>query len=285
MYDRPDIEPSLAELLKTCPPEPGLLARTEPPPFSFCQLGGRAPLILTCDHASNYVPRALDQLGVDRAELARHIAWDIGAGEVTRQLAPLLDAPAVLSGFSRLIIDANRRLSAGNSIPEISDGTAVPANEALDKTARERRSRCLFTPYHAAVVRLIEAALASGRTPAILFMHSFTPVMDGFERPWEIGILWDRDPRLAVPLIRALRARGLTVGDNEPYSGASPVDYSLHAHGEARRLPCALIEIRQDLIDTAQGAARWAGLLGEVVAPLLEDPAVFREVELAAKEA
>ncbi|MEX0759130.1 MAG: N-formylglutamate amidohydrolase, partial [Tistlia sp.] len=123
--------------------------------------------------------------------------------------------------------------------------------------------------------------LAVGVTPALLFMHSFTPVMEGFERPWEVGVLWDRDPRLAVPLIRALQAKGLAVGDNQPYSGASPVDYSLHAHGEARRLPCALIELRQDLIDTAQGAERWARLLAEVLAPLLADPAVFRETQLA----
>lgn len=282
MTDLPAIEPRLSDLLKGCPPEPGLLARDEPPPFGFCQLAGRAPLILTCDHASNYLPRALGQLGVERAELARHIAWDIGAAEVTRRLAPLLDAPAVLSGFSRLIIDANRRLGAGNSIPEESDGTAVPGNRGLDAAARALRRDCLFKPYHGAVARLIEARLAAGTTPALLLIHSFTPVMDGVERPWEVGILWDRDPRLATPLIRALRARGLTVGDNEPYSGASPVDYSLHAHGEARRLPCALIEIRQDLIDTAQGAERWAGLLAEVTAPLLDDPAVFRETQLAA---
>ncbi|SMF45864.1 Predicted N-formylglutamate amidohydrolase [Tistlia consotensis] len=288
MSERTDpsaFEPRLADLLRGCPPEPGLLARDEPPPFAFCNLGGAAPLILTCDHASNRLPRALGQLGLERAELARHIAWDIGAAEVTRRLAPLLDAPAVLSGFSRLIIDPNRRFGVANSVPEESDGTAVPANRDLDAAALALRRNGLFMPYHGAVARLIEAVLASGRTPALLFMHSFTPVMEGFERPWEIGVLWDRDPRLAVPLIRGLRARGLTVGDNEPYSGASPVDYSLHAHAEARRLPAALIEIRQDLIDTAAGAERWAQLLAEVVGPLLEDPAVFREAQLAGRPA
>lgn len=279
--DVPAIEPRLSDLLRCCPPEPGLLARDEPPPFSFCRLGGRTPLILTCDHASNHLPRALGQLGVERAELARHIAWDIGAADVTRRLAPLLDAPAVLSGFSRLVIDANRRLGVANSIPEESDGTPVPGNSALGAAERTRRSEALFKPYHGAVARLIEARIAEGAWPALLLVHSFTPVMDGIERPWEVGILWDRDPRLAVPLIRALQAKGLAVGDNEPYSGASPVDYSLHAHGEARGLPCALVEIRQDLIDTAQGAERWARLLAEVVAPLLDDPAVFRALRPA----
>ncbi len=274
-------EPPLSALLRSVPPEPGLLGRDEPPPFSFCGLEGAAPLVLTCDHASNYVPRALGDLGLERAELARHIAWDIGAAEVTRRLARLLGAPAVLSGFSRLVIDANRRLQAGNSIPEESDGTPVPGNRALGPEERRGRAAALFEPYHGAVARLIEARLASGVRPALLFVHSFTPVMDGVERPWEAGILWDRDPRLALPLIRALGARGLTVGDNEPYSGTSPIDYSLHAHGEARGLPCALVEIRQDLIDTARGAERWAGLLAEAVRPLLADPAVFRELQPA----
>lgn len=281
MPEHPAIDPPIHELFRGCPPSRGLLARDEPAPFSFARLAGEAPLVLTCDHASNYLPRALAGLGVERAELARHIAWDIGAAEVTRRLAVLLDAPAVLSGFSRLVIDANRRLGAGNSMPSESDGTAVPGNRDLAPAARQLRVDCLFKPYHAAVARLIEARLASGTFPALLLVHSFTPVMAGFERPWQVGILWDRDPRLAVPLIRALRGKGLTVGDNEPYSGASPVDYSLHAHAEARRLPCALVEIRQDLIDTAQGAARWAKILADALRPLLEDPAVFRVAELA----
>ncbi|MEX0759782.1 MAG: N-formylglutamate amidohydrolase, partial [Tistlia sp.] len=165
--DDPVIEPRLSELLQGCPPEPGLLARDEPPPFGFCRLEGAAPVILTCDHASNHLPRALGRLGVERAELARHIAWDIGAAEVTRRLAPLLDAPAVLSGFSRLVIDANRRLGAENSIPEASDGTPVPGNRGLDAAARALRRDCLFKPYHGAVARLIEARLAVGVTPAL----------------------------------------------------------------------------------------------------------------------
>ncbi len=252
-----------------------LLARDEPPPFEVVNPGGAAPLVITCDHASNRVPRALGQLGLDRADLARHIAWDIGAAEVTRRLSGLLDATAVLSGFSRLVIDANRRVEVASSIPPISDGTEVPGNRHLSDAERRARREQLFAPYHAACARLIEAKLATGRPPALVFLHSFTPVIAGEERWMEVGILWDRDPRLPRPLVEAFRARGIPTGDNEPYSGRSVEDYSLHVHGDRRGLPHVLIELRQDLIDTAAGAERWARLLAEVLRPLLADPATF----------
>lgn len=266
-------QPPVAELFRSAGPSARLLAPDEPAPFAFVQLSGKTPALLVCDHAASFIPRALGRLGLDAADLARHIAWDIGIAEVTGELARRLDVPAVLSGFSRLAIDPNRHLASRGSIPEISDGTAVPGNRRLDAEARRARVESLFKPYHAAVARMIEALIAAGRPPVLIFMHSFTPVMEGFERPWEIGVLWDGDPRLPRPLIAALRAKGLTVGDNEPYSGASPEDYSLHAHAEARGLPSVLVEIRQDLIDTHHGAAQWAGTMAEVLAPLVARPA------------
>jgi len=263
-------------------PQPGDLANHvpssadvgEPLPFRFSRLSGRSPALLVCDHASNRVPCRLDDLGLPPEELERHIGWDIGAAGVAERLAIRLDAPLVESRFSRLVIDANRHLSSGGLIPPVSDGTPVPGND-LDGAERARRIDGLYLPYHQAVMRLIEARIAQGLGPALVFMHSFTPRMNGFERPWEIGILWDRDPRLPRPLIERLRAMGLRVGDNEPYSGRSPEDYGLHAHGEARGLPCVLIELRQDLVADQPGMARWAAILEEALGPLLRDPATF----------
>lgn len=258
---------------------PVLLGPGDALPFSFTQEAGAAPALLICDHASRAIPASLDRLGLDGADLARHIAWDIGVADVARLLAPRLDCPTVMAGFSRLVIDANRRTGSEGSIPVVSDGTRVPGNQDLGQREREARVEQLFKPYHAAVVRLIEAKLAIRQRPLLIFLHSFTPVMDGFQRPWEVGILWNRDRRLAGLLIEAFRAKGLTTGDNEPYSGASTEDYGLHAHAEARGLPCALIEVRQDLIDTRQGVRQWADLLHEVLAPLLPQAASIAAAE------
>lgn len=259
------------------PLEQRLLAHDEPPAFEILNPSGGARLLITCDHATNRVPTRLRDLGLDHAELARHIAWDIGAAEVARRLSVLLDAPTVLSGFSRLVIDPNRRVDVPSSIPAISDGTEVPGNRHLsDAEVRARREQ-LFAAYHGACTRLIEAQVAMEKPPALVFMHSFTPVFAGQERPMQAGILWDRDARLARPLIDGLRAEGVPTGDNEPYTGRSTEDYSLHAHGDARGLPHVLVEVRQDLIDTAKGAEAWARRLARILRPILDDPATFAE--------
>ncbi|MGO1118502.1 N-formylglutamate amidohydrolase [Rhodovibrionaceae bacterium A322] len=278
------IDPPLSQLF-TAGGQGDLLTEQDPDPVKFACLDGTAPLILICDHAANYLPGAVGDLGIDHAALARHVAWDIGAEKVTRSLARRLGAPAVFSHFSRLVIDPNRVLSSAGSIPKVSDGLTVPGNQALDGDDRQRRVDSLFKPYHGAVVRLIEAQLARGITPALVFMHSFTPVMEGFERPWEVGLLWDQDDRLTRPLLNALAAKGICVGDNEPYSGRSLEDYSLHAHAESRGLPYSLVEIRQDLIDRPRGVEHWAAVFEEVLTPLLEDPAVFQPLKERSKGA
>lgn len=263
-------EPAIPELYRfECGAQAPLCAAGEPASFRFLRSAGQAPAVLICDHASRRIPARLERLGLDGAELVRHIAWDIGVAEVAAQLAPALDCPCVLSDFSRLVIDANRRTGSAGSIPAVSDGTEIPGNRNLGEVHRRARVEQLYKPYHAAVSRQIEAKLAEGRPPLLIFLHSFTPVMDGFRRPWEIGILWNEDDRIARPLIEALRARGLKVGNNEPYSGASSEDYGLHAHGEGRGLPSALIELRQDLVDTREGVQRWARILRDVLKPLL----------------
>ena len=257
--------------------EARLLGPGDPPPVELLAPSGRAPVLLICDHASRAVPRRLGGLGVDDAALMRHIGWDIGAAEVTRQLVRRLDAPAVLSGYSRLVADCNRRLDDSTCMPEVSDGTEVPGNRDLSAGERAARADALYFPYHEAIERRLADFAARGVAPAIVSIHSFTPVMNGFVRPWHIGILWDKDPRIAVPLIENLRRRGdLVVGDNEPYSARQPAGYSLLRHAEPAGLPHALLEIRQDLIDTSEGADAWAEIIAEALEPILASPDLYR---------
>ena len=256
--------------------EPGLLAADEPRPFEIVNPEGQTPVLLVCDHATRFIPRALRSLGLDEAALTRHIAWDIGIAEVTRLLARRLDAPAVFSHFSRLIVDPNRQFDNPTLVPELSDGTVVPGNRGLSEAQRAARIDTFFRPYHAAIAAQIDSMMVGERAPALISMHSFTPIMHGLQRPWEIGILWNRDPRLPRPLMDRLRAEGLSVGDNEPYSGADGHGYTQHIHGDRRGLANALIEVRQDLIDTQHGAADWAERLGAALVEVLRDPALYR---------
>ena len=161
-------------------------------------------------------------------------------------------------------------------MPAVSDGTPVPGNAQLTESERRARLAAFHTPYHQAVAAAIAAREAAGSLPIVIAVHSCTPVMQGFVRPWEIGILWNEDERLARPLIDALAARGLVVGDNEPYSGRDPHGYTLHVHAEPRGLAHVLFEVRQDLIDTQHGAERWADILAPVLAARLGDPALRR---------
>jgi predicted N-formylglutamate amidohydrolase len=195
---------------------------------------------------------------------------------MTRALAERFSAPAVLSGYSRLVIDCNRRPDDPTSIPAISDALPVPGNRSLSEEDRLARAEACFWPYQNAVGAMLERAAASGVTPVVLSIHSFTPRLNFYDRPWQIGILWDRDPRLAVPLIARLALHGLNVGDNQPYSGRDPEGFTLLHHAVPRGLPHVLIELRQDEIDTAAGAERFAEYLDRALQPLLADPQLYR---------
>lgn len=255
-----------------------MLADDEPPAVEILQPGAPSPFLLLCDHASNRVPRALHDLGLDAAALLRHVAWDIGAAEVTRRLAARLEATALLSTYSRLVVDVNRPPEEESSMPAVSDEVEIPGNRDLDAAARQARLTACFHPYHEAVEALVAARQREGLVPVLVSIHSFTPVMAGFARPWQVGILWNRDDRLALPLIQALTARGFCVGDNEPYTGRDHRGYTLRRHAERFGLPHVLIEIRQDLIDTQHGAAEWADTLAPVLAERLVDPALQRRL-------
>lgn len=247
-----------------------LLQPGDPPPFQAVNPDGRAPLMLVCDHASDAIPRALDGLGVAARELQTHIAYDIGAAAVARRLSARFDAPLLLSGFSRLVIDCNRAPGVPTSIPPLSDAVPIPRNQALDAAGREARRVALFEPYHAAIAARLDAFAARGETPCFLAVHSCTPVFAGFRRPWHFGVLWNHDGRLAEPLIAELARDGeVCVGDNQPYSGRDGHGHTLPTHAEARGLPHATIEVRQDLIGTDAGIERWARRLGDALAIVL----------------
>lgn len=249
-----------------------LLAQSDPPPVRVVNPDGARAALLVCDHASNAVPAALHGLGLPERELHRHIAQDIGAAEVTKRLAALLDAPAVLTGFSRLVVDCNRPLDHPESIIAVSDGVEIPGNRDLAEADRRARIDSCFWPYH----RRIGAGLAGfamrGIRPAIISMHCFTPVLDGIVRPWHIGVLWDEDDRIAGPLLAGLRTcDGLVVGDNQPYSGRQHYGYTVEAHATETGLANVLIEIREDKAADEDAQARVAGLLAGILAPILDD--------------
>ncbi len=225
-------------------------------------------LVLLADHARNVVPEEYGDLGLPEPEFSRHIAYDIGVEMVTRGLSERLQAPAVMAAYSRLLIDPNRGEDDPTLIRQLYDGTIVPANYPMSPQERERRLERYYRPYHDAVSAVIASvAHATEAAPFIVSIHSFTPHMQGRRRPWEVGVLWDSDPRAVEPLLAALRADGtLTIGDNEPYDGALRGD-TMFKHAIVNGYAHVLIEIRQDLIADEHGAAEWADRL----APLLEE--------------
>jgi predicted N-formylglutamate amidohydrolase len=230
--------------------------------------------LIVCDHASNAIPADYVTLGLPREALERHIAYDIGAAEVTRALAALIGAPAVLSTYSRLIIDPNRGLEDPTLVMRYSDGAIVPGNAYIDAAEIDRRSARFWAPYRQEIAATVDAMMATGEPPALISIHSFTDVWRGFSRPWKIGVLWDRDDRIPKPLIQALIAEpdlsADDVGDNEPYDGALAGD-TIDATATSRGLANALIEIRQDQIAERTNALAWAERIARLLRPILAD--------------
>lgn len=218
-------------------------------------------VLLIGDHASNHVPADID-LGIDPALLDEHIAIDIGVADVAALLveAGAVDA-AILGGVSRLVVDCNRDEDAPGAVPIASDGHAIPGN-ALDHEGREARLARFFRPYH----DHIGATIAAARPAMILSLHSFTPSLASDPaqlRPWQVGVLYNEDDRLAAPAIAALAAEGLTVGDQLPYSGKL-LNATMNRHAEANVIPYVGIEMRQDLVGDAAGQALFAERLARM---------------------
>jgi predicted N-formylglutamate amidohydrolase len=256
---------------------PPLLGPDDPPPYRWVNRKGQAPLVLACDHGSWAVPGRLGTLGLAEETLRQHIGWDIGAAWVTERLAQLLDAPALIAGYSRLVIDGNRYTTDPASIAAHSDGTDVPGNQDLEEAAAKARADEIFHPYHDALAEALEDYLARDVVPALLSVHSMTPEMDGVSRPWHIGICWARDQRLAAPVMDILRRSGqITVGDNEPYAVDLGEDYTVPEQALRRGLPHLQVEFRQDLIDGEGSARRWAEVLAAALVTPLTDPSIHR---------
>lgn len=252
-----------------------LLAADEPAPFAIENAGGASPYLLICDHAGRRIPRALGDLGVSAADMQRHIAWDIGAAGVASVLSAALDAFLVRQTYSRLVIDCNRPFASPGSIAIRSEDTDIPGNVGIGADAVAARRREIFAPYHACIEAELDRRAAAGLPSVLVSVHSFTPVFRAIVRPWKIGTLYGADARLAHRLLEIVRAEGVWhIGDNEPYSVSPATDYAIPVHGERRGIPHVALEIRQDLIEGANGQREW----GERIAGWL------RAVDLAALE-
>ena len=242
-----------------------LLALDEPAPFVILNADSILPVLLVCDHASNRFPRSLGTMGLDYLNRVSHIALDIGANAIAEALADNLGATAVLCQYSRLIVDCNRNLIDDSAFLKYSDGVDVPGNHNLQSSEKEKRVSEIYWPYHNAIKDQIVRLKKHGIDPVVISIHSFTPVINGNDREWEMGVLWDKDPVTAEIFLTRLVEAGYLVGDNKPYSGKDPEDFTIDHHAEPSGLPHVGIEIRQDLIHHSDGIKRISGILQKTI--------------------
>ncbi len=246
-----------------------MLHETEPAPFTTHRPSRHGPVLLTCEHAGREIPASLGDLGVPAAEMERHIAWDIGALELARALSETLQARLVASRYSRLVVDCNRSLRAPDLMPAVSDGTHVPANRAIEAEDRQRRIDALHRPYHQA----IEDEIDSDRPLLLVAVHSFTPRMNGSDRPWHCGFLANRRPQHAEKLLAAVaqRAPALRLAVNEPYTVDDISDYTIPVHGEQGGIPHVLVEMRNDQLTDDRRFAEWVTLLTAAIGDVVDE--------------
>lgn len=254
---------------------PHLLGPGDPPPYTLLNEGGAARCIIVCDHAGTAVPRSLGLLGLEAQDFGRHWAVDVGAGNVSRRLSQLLDAPLLLGNYSRVVVDTNRRPDHPTLLPQTGEGTPIPGNANLREGDKQTRIEEIYLPFHRRLAALIDSFEGRGITPAIVAIHSFTPVFFKLTRPWDVGVLWLQDPRIPVPLMEFFRRQSLCVGDNQPYDARMLRGSTLSYHADARRLPSALIEIRNDLICDSQGGAKIAELCAQGLEKILADESLY----------
>ena len=258
-----------------------LLSADEPGPFKTLNPLAEHPILLVCDHASPRFPGSLGDMGLDPFARRCHLAVDIGAGPLTESLALSLGVTAVLAQYSRLVIDCNRELLDPGAFLEFGDGVVIPGNRNLRRSDKELRAETLYWPYHHAIDQQVNRLRSLGSAPAFIAVHSFTPVMNGESRPWQMGVLWDTDTRLRDIFIEGFTAAGYLVGDNEPYSGKAPQDFTIDHHAEAAGLPHVGIEIRQDLVGDAAGVEEIAELMHGIIASIPERIAAGRQRDTA----
>ena len=245
-----------------------LLSPADPPPVEVVNADSTTPLLLLCEHAGQAIPQALGTLGIDADTLDSHRGWDIGAEALARQIATALNAPLVIQRYSRLVIDCNRPPGSLQSVPLVSDHREIPANAAASVEEKDARTREIFAPMDAALTRLF----AAHPRRAAFSIHSFTPRMDGVDRPWHAGFLTRRATATGEALMRAVAAErpGLTLALNQPYQINDGTDWFIPRHAEARELPHSLIEVRNDQIDHPEGVRLWSGLLSRAIGGIME---------------
>ena len=242
-----------------------LLQPDEPLPFKVLNPDSTRPILLLCDHASRRFPKVVGDLGLDPVAQRCHLAWDIGAGALTERLASELGATAVMAEYSRLVVDCNRHLMDPSAFLEFGDGVVVHGNRGLPQSQKDLRAKEIYWPYHYAIDIELRRLSSVDFPPAVFAIHSFTPVLDGISRECQIGVLWDADRPTAEIVIDGFRAAGYLVGDNEPYSGKAPMDFTIDQHAESAGGPHVGIEIRQDLIDGDEGVATIAPILRDII--------------------
>lgn len=245
-----------------------LIAEDEPQPFLVKNPESTAPVLLVCDHATRRFPRSLGSMGLDPAARRCHLALDIGAGPLTERLAISLGVTAVLCQYSRLVVDCNRQLMDPGAFLEFGDGVVIPGNRNLHQSDKDIRANDIYWPYHQAIDSQIQRFRQQDIDPVLISIHSFTPVLNGDSRTWEMGVLWDQDRDTAQFFVRGLREAGYLVGDNEPYSGKAPQDFTIDHHAEPIKLPHVGIEIRQDLIHHDDRVEKIAEVFDKVIKSL-----------------
>jgi predicted N-formylglutamate amidohydrolase len=251
-----------------------LLSPEEPGPFRVLNPLAEQPVLLICDHASHRFPKSLGDMGLDPFARRCHLAIDIGAGPLTKRLAKSLGVTAVVHNYSRLVVDCNRQLMDPSAFLEYGDGILVPGNRNLHQSDKDLRASALYWPYHCAIDEQVERLRKVGPLPAFISIHSFTPVLNGESRSWEMGVLWDKDEKMREIFLEGLRGAGYKVGDNEPYSGKAPQDFTIDHHAEELGLPHIGIEIRQDLIDDDAGVAEISEVMHSIIASVPEQLAM-----------
>jgi len=259
----------------SAPTSKGLVSRADPEAVVVNNSGARSPFLLVGDHAGRAIPRRLGDLGLDEADLTRHIAWDIGVAGLGLRLAATLDACFIRQAYSRLLIDCNRHPDSEESIPLVADGSAIGGNSGLTSPQRAARVREIFRPYHDRIAAELDARRRRGAPTALIALHSFTPSLQGAARPWRFGVLHRGDSAFSRRMLAALgRKFGAEVGDNQPYA-MDDTDYTVPLHAAGRDIDYLELEVRQDLIGEAVGqdlvcdrlapllAASWAALTAQ----------------------
>jgi predicted N-formylglutamate amidohydrolase len=254
-----------------------LLVAGDPDPVIVLNPGAPSTFLLLGDHAGREIPRRLNRLGVSDAALDRHIAWDIGIAGLGARLSALLDATFISQVYSRLVVDCNRRPGADGAMPAVSDGELIPGNQDLSPQAVAVRMAEIYTPYQDAIAAALDAR--TGRATLLIALHSFTPSMQGADRPWRLGVLHRHDsPFSSAVLARLSEDLGAAVGDNAPYA-MDATDNTIPLHADARGLDYLELEVRQDLLADAEGQATMAAWLAPRLVEALEATALFGEVD------